>query len=78
MTPEVTEVCPNCMREVTISGWDVRKDGFRAYCPYCGDRLMLCDECFHRHGDFCDDCDYCSKTDTCRFNPGGKNDTRRI
>lgn len=65
---EVTEICPNCEMEVTLF-WNPKEDGYKAYCPYCGERLMLCDECIHRfNGEYYDDCDYCSKTDTCRFN----------
>lgn len=67
--PEVVEVCPYCENEVVMS-WDVKKNGFKAFCPYCGKTLMPCDECKHRgyDGEYYDDCDYCSKTDTCRFN----------
>lgn len=65
-TYEVTELCPNCGREITMT-WDTDTDGFKAFCPHCGGRLMLCDECRH-----CTDgkivCDYNSETDTCRFN----------
>ena len=66
---QATEICPNCDKEVTLI-WDVRIDGFKAYCPYCGERLMLCSECQHRFkgGDFTDDCDYDGDTDSCRFN----------
>lgn len=66
---EVVETCPNCDREVTLV-WDVRVEGFKAFCPYCGERLMLCDECQHRfdNGEFTDDCDYNGYSDTCRFN----------
>nr|DAR04711.1 MAG TPA: zinc-ribbon domain protein [Caudoviricetes sp.] len=64
----VTEVCPNCDAEVELR-WDVKRDGYKAFCPHCGARLMLCDECQHRTGGGCtEDCDYDSKTDTCRFN----------
>lgn len=38
----VTEMCPNCDREVTME-WDVSVDGYKATCPHCGGRLMLCD-----------------------------------
>jgi hypothetical protein len=66
---EVTEVCPNCDSEVTMT-WDVGTLGYKAHCPVCGGRLMLCDMCHHRgkDGAFVDDCDYDSETDTCRFN----------
>ena len=69
----VTEVCPNCEAEVEMV-WDVEMYGYRAYCPYCGGRLMLCDECQHRSTDdrYCGDCDYDTESDSCRFNRGGK------
>ena len=63
----VTETCPHCEREVELHGWDTDQDGFKAFCPYCGQRLMLCDECRHCGGE---DCDYNSATDTCRHNAG--------
>ena len=64
----VTEWCANCETEVEMI-WDVDQSGYKAYCPYCGKRLMLCDECQHRNeGKLTDDCDYNSQTDTCRFN----------
>nr|DAW40883.1 MAG TPA: putative cytoplasmic protein [Caudoviricetes sp.] len=65
-----TEYCPECEREVSVY-WDVEEDGYKIYCPSCGSRLMLCDACTHRgpNGEFCDDCDYSSVTDSCRFNP---------
>lgn len=67
----VTEMCPNCDREVTME-WDVSVDGYKATCPHCGGRLMLCDECRHPNGGFCDKCDFDAKTDTCKHNPGWK------
>lgn len=66
----VTEVCPHCESEVTL-GWDVEERGYKAFCPVCGGRLMLCDECQHRGpgGEHTGDCDYNAETDSCRFNP---------
>lgn len=45
--------------------WNVATDGYQAYCPVCGNRLMLCDECMHSNpdGSFTDCCDYSSQTD---------------
>ena len=60
------EVCPNCGREIELR-WNINRDGFQAVCPVCGGRLMLCDACQHRYGEFHNDCDYFSKTDTCKF-----------
>lgn len=63
----VTELCPNCDTEVEMR-WDVEMFGYKAYCPYCGQRLMLCGECQHPNGEYEDNCDYCTETDSCRFN----------
>lgn len=56
---EETEWCYNCDNEVTII-WDIRKDGFRAYCPHCGEKLTLCDACMHRFGEMHDEWQSCS------------------
>ena len=67
----VTEYCSACENEVTIL-WNVLRDGYKAFCPHCGERLMLCDECLHRRdGEFTDDCDYDGQTDSCRYNNDG-------
>lgn len=63
----VTETCPNCGEEVTMV-WDVEMNGYKAFCPYCGGRLMLCDECQHPGGEYIADCDYDADSDTCRYN----------
>ena len=62
------EYCSTCENEVQIR-WDINRDGFQAYCPVCGSRLMLCDACMHRHGDAVDDCDFGIWKDKefCRF-----------
>ena len=36
--PEVTEMCPSCGKEVTLI-WDTEKDGYKAFCPNCGQKL---------------------------------------
>ena len=65
---EVTEVCPHCGSEITMI-WDVAQAGYKAFCPVCGERLMLCDMCLHPEGGG-GNCDYDSKTDTCKHNGG--------
>lgn len=45
----VTEVCPHCEAENTIA-WDTDKEGYTAYCPRCGKKMMLCDDCRHSPG----------------------------
>ena len=61
-----TEVCPHCENEITLC-WTPETDGYKAHCPICGKRLMLCDACQH-DGDKPLPCDYCSATDSCRHN----------
>lgn len=71
----VTEVCPHCESEITME-WNVKTLGYKAYCPVCGNRLMLCDEC--QHGEPGHICDYDSNKDTCGFNrrsPEGEEET---
>lgn len=63
----VTEDCPTCGNEVTMV-WDVERNGYKATCPFCGGRLMLCDECQHPNGVYSDDCDYDAMTQSCRYN----------
>ena len=60
------ECCCHCGCEIEVR-WNIINDGFQAICPVCGNRLMLCDACHHRYGDYVDDCDYDSKTDRCRY-----------
>lgn len=69
--PEYTviETCPHCENEIKLF-WDVAERGYKAFCPVCGKRLMLCDECLHSgpDGELVDNCDYCSETDSCCHN----------
>ena len=66
----VTEVCPHCENEIEMR-WSIEALGYKAVCPVCGKRLMLCDECLHAEDG--GHCDYDSKTDSCKHNPA-KND----
>lgn len=52
------EYCPHCEAENEIR-WDINEDGFEAYCPHCGKKMMLCDACSHKYGEFYSDCDWC-------------------
>ena len=60
----VTELCPHFESEVEMR-WNTDTMGYKAFCPVCGKRLMLCDECHQLGGG----CDYDSKTDSCQLNP---------
>lgn len=50
---EIVEQCPHCENEVMLH-WDVEKDGYEVYCPYCGFPIMLCSMCDVRDGTVCD------------------------
>lgn len=60
------EYCPHSENEIEMR-WDTDARGFRVFCPVCGERLMLCDECLHAGGT--GNCDYNSETDSCRCDP---------
>lgn len=70
----VTEYCPHCECEVEMI-WNTDTDGFKAFCPYCGERLMLCDECKHTSTDVCD---YSRATDSCRHNRPAEAASRKL
>lgn len=55
----VTEVCPHCDTEQTIS-WDVTEKGYKAFCPTCGKELLLCSEC--EGSQECGQCDWSEET----------------
>lgn len=67
----VTEQCPHCGHEIEMC-WDTDALGFQSFCPVCGQRLMLCDEC--RHADPPTPCDYNGEKDRCHRMPpeGGR------
>ena len=54
----VAEWCLHCERQVVML-WDVKEDGMVAYCPYCSQRMMLCEKCSG-------ECDYNYGNDTCK------------
>lgn len=63
-TYTVTEVCPHCESEIEMR-WDTDTQGFKAFCPVCGNRLMLCDECLHAEDNKGGGCDFDSEKDGC-------------
>lgn len=67
MKNTIVEMCPHCEREIEMQ-WDTENDGYKAFCPNCGNTLMLCDECMHE-GDGCDcnTCDWNEKTGCKRY-----------
>lgn len=59
---DVVEQCPKCGNEVWLK-WDVERDGYTIYCPYCGYRMKLCSMCDVRDGG---KCDWSSETGECK------------
>lgn len=68
MNNEKTEWCSECDREVTLN-WDIEKDGYCCYCPYCGKRLMLCQYC---DGAADGECDW-KENRGCKHSPENEN-----
>lgn len=70
----IVEYCPECENEIEMK-WDINRLGYKAFCPICGNRLMLCDACQHDENDeYLGDCDYCSDIDQCKHNKGRDSD----
>lgn len=67
---EKTEWCSECDSEVTLN-WDIEKDGYCCYCPYCGKRLMLCQYC---DGTADGECDW-KENGGCKHSP--ENESRK-
>lgn len=61
---EAVEVCPHCMQEVPVPNW-APSDGYRVYCPFCFESILLCDECMHAEDNPGRICDWDSKTGRC-------------
>ena len=70
----VVECCPYCDTEIEMR-WDTSKQGFKAFCPVCGEQLMLCNECEYQNGEFIGGCDYNGKADICKHNRYDKGKT---
>lgn len=62
MKREVVETCPWCEAE-NVMEWNIENDGYVAYCPHCGNKMMLCDECMHSDDNECMHCDWCEDCD---------------
>lgn len=58
---EVVEICPHCDNENIYPMWNTEISGFIAKCKYCGEEILLCDECQHtilQDGEV-HNCDWC-------------------
>lgn len=64
---DVAEQCPECSNLVWLK-WDVERDGYTIYCPYCGYRVKLCSMCDVRDGG---KCDWNSETGKCKNDKNG-------
>lgn len=54
----VVEWCHYCENQIVML-WNTEKDGLSAFCPVCGQRMMLCDSCQGK-------CDYNYGSDICK------------
>ena len=61
-------VCTECGNDVRLK-WDVSRDGYTIYCPYCGYRMKLCSMCDILDGG---KCDWSSDTGKCKNDKIGR------
>lgn len=57
---EAVECCPHCGQENVYPNWNTEKQGYVAVCENCGQKIMLCDECFHSDDNKEMKCDWCN------------------
>ena len=67
----IVENCPNCGIDAEIA-WNVEEYGYKAFCPHCGEVLMICSECMEANND----CDWSGETG-CRFHRKGENSVEK-
>lgn len=60
----ITEMCPVCESEITVE-WDIENYGYEMYCPSCGNKMRLCDECLHAADNTGKKCDFDRITGDC-------------
>ncbi|MDO5397563.1 MAG: hypothetical protein Q4G33_06510 [bacterium] len=60
----VVERCPFCENEIEIR-WNVKTEGYKIFCPYCGKQLLLCDECLHAEDNTRHICTYNASVGVC-------------
>lgn len=41
---EIEEVCSNC-DELINTNWNIEKYGYIMYCPFCGTKMYICNQC---------------------------------
>lgn len=68
MKKTIIEMCPHCEHEIEMV-WDTEKQGYQAYCPVCGNVIMLCSECQQQDIDGlgAPTCNWNCKTCSCRY-----------
>lgn len=54
----VVEVCAFCGVENEMV-WDIDELGYEAFCPVCGNKMMLCDECMHSEDEMNENGNHC-------------------
>lgn len=59
---EVTIKCEYCHAETSFE-WQ-KAYGYYVFCPVCGKRDTLCNECLNDSGE---ECDYDYRTDSCKY-----------
>lgn len=53
----IVEYCSFCNTENEIR-WDVETEGYEAFCPHCGKKMMICSECLRASDNELQTCDW--------------------
>lgn len=54
----IVECCSLCDTENEIR-WDVETEGYEAFCPHCGQPMLICSECMRAEDNKTNKCDWC-------------------
>jgi hypothetical protein len=53
------ETCPYCKNEIELRlPWKPQGSEYQIYCPFCGEKIMLCDACLHAEDNEAGKCDW--------------------
>ena len=53
----IVECCPHCGAENEIR-WDVKTEGYEAFCLHCGQPMLICSECMTAEDNELQKCDW--------------------
>lgn len=60
----ISEICPHCENENTLY-WNEAKDGYKAFCPHCGKKMMMCSACLNAADNIMQRCNWDEIAQSC-------------